>query len=267
MKSLKFGLFTLLLVLGSTTFSLAQQRPLQFVSPSIPTLVAPSNQPARLQEIVKEALDKADIAARFNIERRAFVGSGLISGKFDGHFSIPAFDEPSSRFIYSEPVLPLALYLVSKNIGASEIKLIDELDDKRVGILNRHAFNPLIRSYAEVKWSRNPTLTDLFKQLGDERADYALLDKLTLDELNLLLLAEGQELLDVSPTPLITTHYLVSFSKDIPNVEQHVESFNQAIAKMTSTGRVDALLSPVDYAKPRASLLNASSFERILRRW
>ena len=240
---------------------------LKFVSTPIPTLVSNSTDEARLQSIIARAFSHSDIEAEFTIARRAFVGSGLISGKYDGHFAMAGFDEQSDKFLYSAPIIQLNLFLVSKDTKATTISSFADLEDARVGILNRHAFNPLIRSYSGVKWSRNPTLADLFKQLGDKRTDFGLLDKLTIDELNLLLSAQHQELLTLSPVPLVRSSYVLSINRTTPNAAQLLEQFNKAITEMRASGEIDRILDTVDGHSNRPSLLNPSQYQRTLNRW
>ncbi|MEL7387999.1 MAG: hypothetical protein AAGJ33_09885, partial [Pseudomonadota bacterium] len=134
------------------------------------TYVSNDGEPARLNAIVSEAFDSTELDIRLHVMRDAFLGSALLTGKIDGEFAYVNLGEDNSQFILSDIYLPLYLYAVSKRDNVNHITLFPHLKDNRVAIENRFANTPELRMLKEVKWSRNPSTFDAFRQLADERA-------------------------------------------------------------------------------------------------
>lgn len=265
--------------------TLSAEPTLQFVATPAPTLVSEPSQPARINSLVTNLFAQMQIHLLLHVERRAFADSGLLSGKYQGNYAFIDLNEKDTSFLYSDSYLPLQLYLVSKNKDVSHFTVLSELDDVRVGILNIHATNPIIRSHSEVKWSRSPAVADLFKLLGDRRAEFALVDGLTLIEINQLLLDNNKEPLFYTTQPMLTAGYRIALSKNVPNAQSIILKLNSVIEKFEEKQIYQEFLSlslenvtsndveqRTDIMKfspknNRNSLLNSAVFSRILKRW
>lgn len=206
------------------------------------TYVDAEGEPARLNAIVEEAFSRMGEDIQLEVMRQAFLGSGLLSGSLDGEFAFINLGDQKSSFVYSKPYLPVLLYVSSKSEDVKQIRLIPHLDDSRVAIENRFANTPKFRLMKDIKWSRNPTSFDAFRQLADDRAPYLMTSLLLVDEFNRLLREDGEEVLHYSAAPLVKTSFHVTLSTKTENAEQLLGAFNDTIQTMQSDGSFNRLL-------------------------
>lgn len=206
------------------------------------TYIDDEGEPARLNAIMQEAFSRMDTELELTVMRRAFLGSGLLSGKLDGEYAFQDLDNQHDKFVYSAPYLPLYLYATSKAQRVTDIRLIPHLADSRVAVENRFGNTDRFRLLKDIKWSRNPSTYDAFRQLADERAPYLISTRLLIDEFNRLLRDDNEELLHFSAAPLIRSNLRVSLRQDLPGAEAVIESFNEVIAGMQQDGTYNQLL-------------------------
>ena len=209
---------------------------------SFATYVDAEGEPARLNAIVEEAFSRMGEDLQLEVMRQAFLGSGLLSGDLDGEFAFIDLGSKKSSFLYSESYLPLLLYVSSKSEDVKQIRLIPHLDRNRVAIENRFANTPKFRLIKDIKWSRNPSSFDAFRQLADDRAPYLMTSYLLVDEFNRLLRADGEEMLHYSAAPLVKTSFHISLSTKIDNAAQLLADFNDTIKAMQTDGTYNRLL-------------------------
>ena len=174
--------------------------------------------------------------------RDAFLGSAVRSGKVDGEFAYIDLGERKDAVTLSAPYLPIYLYATGKKYDVEEIKLIPHLKDSRVAIENRFANTPKFRMLKEIKWSRNPSTYDAFKQLADDRAPYLITTRLLIEEFNLLLDKDGEELLHVSSAALMNAGFSLALGNDTPNAKATIKAFEQTIQVMQQDGSYNKIL-------------------------
>ena len=237
MRCLSF-VAVLLLVLGSAP-SLAQTR---LGASQLPTYVDDEGEPARLNNLVREAFQRMGEPLTLEMKRPAFLGSAILSGNLDGDYAFIDLNNQKNNMRYSEPYLPLYLYAVSKNDSVKEVALIPHLQDRRVAIDNRFANTDTIRLIKDVKWGRNPSTYDAFKQLADNRAYYLMTSRLLIDEFNRLLRNENEEMVYLSARPLVTAGFRLALRQNVENVDRRLQQFNQAIKTMQQDGSYNRLL-------------------------
>ncbi|QJR81500.1 hypothetical protein CA267_012270 [Alteromonas pelagimontana] len=215
---------------------------LTFGAAPFPTYIDDEGEPARLNAIVMEAFKRADIDVTLQVLRPAFLGSGLRSGRLDGEYGFIGLDDKKDDRLYSTGYLPVNLYVAGKRRHVLDIQLLPHLQNERVAIENRFANSSALRLIKDVKWARNPSTFDAFRQLADDRAPYLMTTGLLIDEFNRLLRADDEELLFLSPTPLFKSHFYLSLSKTTAEADAKVNAFNTAIAGMQKDGSFNKLL-------------------------
>ncbi|WP_232365072.1 substrate-binding periplasmic protein [Salinimonas marina] len=208
----------------------------------LPTYVDDEGEPARLNNLVLEAFKRMGEPLTLEMMRPAFLGSAILSGKLDGDYASIDLNTQKSNMRYSKPYLPLYLYAVSKNDSVKEVALIPHLQDRRVAIDNRFANTDTIRLIKDVKWGRNPSTYDAFKQLADNRAYYLVTSRLLIDEFNRLLRNENEEMVYLSARPLVTAGFRLALREDVDNVDSRLQQFNQTIEIMQQDGSYNRLL-------------------------
>lgn len=207
------------------------------------TYVTNDGEPARLNAIVSEAFNSTELDIQLRVMRDAFLGSALLTGKIDGEFAYVNLGEDNSQFILSDIYLPLNLYAISKRDNVNHITLFSHLKDNRVAIENRFANTPELRLLKEIKWSRNPSTFDTFRQFADERAPYLITSQLLAQEFNKLLADTKGTRIYLSQKPLLVTGFRLAINKNVGKANAIIEAFNTAINTMQNDGRFNKLLA------------------------
>ncbi|GGW82633.1 substrate-binding periplasmic protein [Alteromonas halophila] len=222
--------------------SSVQAESLTLAASPFTTYVDDEGEPARLSQIIREAFSRMDQDLQLNVMRQAFLGSSLLSGRADGEFAYLDLGDRKSNFVYSKPYLPAYLYAASKAQSVQRVKLIPHLHDYRVAIENRFANTPRFRLIKDIKWSRNPSSFDVFRQIADDRAPYLITTRLLIDEFNRLLSRDGEELLLLSAAPLVSTGLHLSLNKKHADAQTVITRFDETIATMQRDGSFNRLL-------------------------
>ncbi|NVK55570.1 MAG: ABC transporter substrate-binding protein [Alteromonadaceae bacterium] len=219
--------------------------PLKLVANPLPTMVAeePGDVSARLKYLVAEAFSALNVEVVLEVDRPAFSGSGLLTGRYDGEFAHFNLQDRRDNLLFSKTYLPSRLYLASREHTLDDVSQFSHILNNRVATTNMIANSTELRRVKAVSWVRNPSVFDMFKQLSEQRAAYVLEDGLILDEFNRLLTNSGEQPLFVSPAPLITTGYTLSIRKDYPNASQILTDFDAYISAIQNNGRFNKLMA------------------------
>ncbi|BFT31611.1 hypothetical protein D210916BOD24_27870 [Alteromonas sp. D210916BOD_24] len=232
--------FLISLIAGFVTFS--SQATTTLAASPFETYVSDDGEPARLNKIVTAAFNRANIDIELKVMRDAFLGSSVLTGKVDGEFAHVDLGENKSDFLLSDVYLPIYLYAVSKRYDVENIKLFPHLNNNRVAIENRFANTPTFRLLKEIKWSRNPSTFDAFRQLADDRAPYLITTQLLANEFNTLLAYDDEELLHFSAKPLVHSGFQLAIRNTVTNAAKTIHAFNSAVADMQHEGEFNVLL-------------------------
>ena len=217
--------------------------PTKLGAASFETYISDDGEPARINALLEKVFQKAELDIQLQVMRQAFLGSSVLTGKLDGEFAYINLGENSNDYVLSDIYLPVYLYAVSKEADVEAIKLFSHLKDNRVAIENRFANTPSFRLLKEIKWSRNPTTFDAFRQLADDRAPYLITTQLLAQELNILLANDSEETLHFSAKPLAKTGFQIAISKNVANAERIVAQFNQAVSTLQNSGEFNEPLA------------------------
>lgn len=225
-----------------SSLSVAHSADLKLGASPLATYVDDEGEPARLNAIVSEAFRRMKVDAELDVMRRAFLGSALSTGQLDGEYAFISLDTRSSNYHYSASYLPLNFYVISKRPKVSEIRLLPQLQDTRIAVENRFANTDEFRKISSVKWSRNPTTFDAFRQFADDRAPMLMTTGLLADEFNKLLIADNEELTYRSAAPLLQAGFHLSISVNTERAQTLIDAFDKAIDTMQSDGTYNRLL-------------------------
>lgn len=210
---------------------------------SFETYISDDGEPARINRLLENVFQKAGLDVELRVMRDAFLGSSVLTGKLDGEFAYVNLGEDSSHLLLSDVYLPAYLYAVSKDADVESVKLFPHLKDNRVAIENRFANTPMFRTLKEIKWSRNPSTFDAFRQLADDRAPFLLTTELLARELNILLANDNEETLHYSAKPLAQTGFQLAVRKDLDGAKTMIERFDDTVSTMQNDGAFNAPLS------------------------
>lgn len=207
------------------------------------TYISDDGEPARINALLEKVFAKAGLDIQLQVMRRAFLGSSVLTGKLDGEFAYVNLGEDSSNYILSDIYLPVYLYALSKEADIEDVKLFPHLKGNRVAIENRFANTPSFRLLKDIKWSRNPTTFDAFRQLADDRAPYLITTQLLARELNILLANDNEETLHFSAKPLAKTGFQIAISKNVASAQSIIAKFNQAVSTLQNNGELNQPLA------------------------
>ena len=226
-------------------FSVSQLHaaPTKLGAASFETYISDDGEPARINTLLEKVFQKAELDIQLQVMRQAFLGSSVLTDKLDGEFAYINLGEDSSNYVLSDIYLPIYLYAVSKEADVEAVKLFPHLKDNRVAIENRFANTPSFRLLKDIKWSRNPTTFDAFRQLADDRAPYLITTQLLARELNILLANDNEETLHFSAKPLAKTGFQIAISKNVANAERIIAQFNQTVSLMQDKGELNEPLA------------------------
>ena len=206
------------------------------------TYVNDDGEPARINDLVSIALAQSGTEANLKVMRQAFLGSAVRAGRVDGEYAFIDMGQQSEGVITSNVFLPLYLYAASKEADVEQIKIFQHLKSSRVAIENRFANTPNFRLIKDIKWSRNPTTFDAFRQLADDRAPYLITSELLIREFNTLLANDREETLHYSAKPLMKSGFQLAIRDDVPNAQKIITNFNTAVSAMQKNGMYNKLL-------------------------
>ncbi|MCZ8531140.1 substrate-binding periplasmic protein [Alteromonas sp. PRIM-21] len=207
------------------------------------TYISDDGEPARINALLEKVFEKAGLDIQLQVMRQAFLGSSVLTGKLDGEFAYVNLGEDSSNYFLSDIYLPVYLYAASKKANVEDIKLFPHLKGNRVAIENRFANTPSFRLLKDIKWSRNPTTFDAFRQLADDRAPYLVTTQLLTRELNILLANDNEETLHFSAKPLAKTGFQIAISKNVASAKSIIAKFNQAVSTLQNSGEFNLPLA------------------------
>ena len=221
---------------GSIT---ANAEPLNLVTTEWETFTSDGPHSARLNDFVEQAFSRAGYEVNISIERPAFAGSGLNSGKYDGRIDFIDLTPPQTQFAYSKQYFPVRLHLIGKQPDVESVRTFSQIRNARVAVESRYAATPSLRLVSEVKWSRNPTTFESIANLAGERSNYLLSDSLMFSEFNRLLYAENEEILHKSEDPMFVTGLQVSLNSRIEGNTTILDAFNTEAEAMLLDGSVN----------------------------
>lgn len=239
----RLSLLGISLALFLVSTSLLHAAPTTLGAATFETYISDDGEPARINALLEKVFKKAGLDIQLQVMRQAFLGSSVLTGKLDGEFAYVNLGEDISNYVLSDVYLPIHLYAVSKEANVEEVRLFPHLKGNRVAIENRFANTPSFRLLKDIKWSRNPTTFDAFRQLADDRAPYLITTQLLAQELNILLANDSEETLHFSAKPLAKTGFQIALSKNVARAESIIEKFNQAVSTLQNNGEFNLPLA------------------------
>lgn len=235
---------------------------LNLVGNIVPTLIDTDDKPARAIELVKLILK--DSAVDVTATTQAWSGSGLRSGKFVGFIDHYSLNNERANYIYSEPYLSIPLHVASKNNKNLDVTRLDKIYRQSVGVENRFANTDYLRSERSVRWARSPDFIGIVQQLVDRRTQFIIADKLMLNEVNKMVLAENQESLTISSSPIKNVDLKLAINSNYPMAREVINEFNTNLVIMKESGAYQEFVDSFDNV---SVLLDQALYEEILRKW
>lgn len=222
--------------------SLAQSDGLKLSSDVWPPFTNVEGEKAIAIDIVKTALERANISSSTIVNDFESVMEGIVTRKYDGS---PAFWKSKEReqvLYFSEPYLENQLILVGRKGSDVSLRYFSDLEHKRIGIVEDYAYGDSIVEVADLEIVYGQDDQENLVNLLSDKIDYMLVDALLIQYLLKYELNDVSMLLEFSKQPFIIRPLYLVLRKDVPDAEHIISLFNEEIKMMIAEGSYNDLL-------------------------
>ncbi|HEY0463998.1 MAG TPA: transporter substrate-binding domain-containing protein, partial [Polyangiaceae bacterium] len=176
-----------------------------------------------------------------------FVPDGQLSpklehGDYDGSAALWRSEDREKYLLYSKPYLENRLVLVARKGTDVSAGSLAALKGKRVALVDGYAYGEAVDSAAETRFVRGSSASENLQALLAGKVDYVLLDDLVIEYLFEQHSKEATMRLEVGKQPLVTRTLHFAVRKALPDAQQIVDRFNDAIASMVGDGTYNKAL-------------------------
>jgi ABC-type amino acid transport substrate-binding protein len=194
------------------------------------------------QDIVREALKRNEIGVKTSILSFSGVMEGIKSGIYDGSAALWYTKKREEHLIFSKPYLQNQLVLVGRkgtDVGAYNFSV---LAGKKVAIVGSYAYGAAVDTALNVRFVDGASDQDNLNKLLRGEVDYMLVDALLIEYLLKYQQEKVRKFLEIASRPLIIQQLYFALRKNIPQAEEIVNGFNDAIKQMVADGTYNEIL-------------------------
>ena len=230
-------LFLLLLI---SLNAVAQTTELKLGSDVWPPFTNVEGEKSFATDLVKEALRRININLTSEILSTNDVITAIDNDDIDGISALWKNDDREKKYIFSEPYLNNQLILVGRKGSLVKNVTAEDLDGKRVGIVENYAYGAPENSNAIVVEGKSDQKN--LEQLLSEKLDYILVDDLLIQYMLKYQINDVSRHLEIGNIPIRvkTLHFVLR--KDVKDCEEIMSRFNKEITKMIADGSYNAIL-------------------------
>lgn len=221
---------------------MAQTESLKLSSDVWPPFTNVEEEKAIAMDIVKEALNSININVNFEIVNFGLVMDKIVSGESDGCAALWWDKSREEYLVFSDPYLQNQLVLVGRKGSDVEVSSFTELENIRIGLVENYAYGDSLLNEKRIQIVYGNSDQQNLERLLSNQIDYFLVDALIIQYLLKYQLNDVSEFLEIGAYPLITKHLHLAIRKDIPDADQIITMFNDAITKMMADGSYNEIL-------------------------
>ncbi|HET7539248.1 MAG TPA: transporter substrate-binding domain-containing protein [Polyangiaceae bacterium] len=215
---------------------------LRLVSTKWVPFTAPEGEPRVALSLTEVALQRAGYEST-----TAFVPDGQLTpkleqGEFDGSAALWRSDDREQFLLYSKPYLENRLVLVARKGGDVSARSLKDLKGKTVALVDGYAYGQAVDSATETHFVRGASSRDNLQALLSGKVDYVLLDDLVVAYLFEQQAKDAKARLEAGSVPLVTRTLHLAVRKALPEAQQIIDRFNDAIASMVGDGSYNKAL-------------------------
>jgi len=176
-----------------------------------------------------------------------FVPDGQLSAKLeqgecDGSAALWRSKDREQYLLYSKPYLENRLVLLARKGSDVSAHSFSELKGKSVALVEGYAYGEAVDAAGQTRFVRGASERENFQALLAGKVDYLLLDDLVVSYLFEQHEKEASARLEVGKVPLVTRTLHFAVRKQLPDAEQIIHRFNDAIAGMVGDGTYNQAL-------------------------
>lgn len=193
-------------------------------------------------DIVIEALNSIGITTNYNIVDFGMVMEGIASRKFDGSGALWLDKTREKTMVFSDAYLQNQLVLVGKKGSDVGFSSFSEVDNIRLGVVENYAYGDALLSGEENQIVYGKSDQQNLERLLSDQIDYFLVDALLIQYLLKYQLNDVREFLEIGENPMIVKSLHLAIRNDIPDADQLITKFNEAIKTMIADGSYNEIL-------------------------
>ncbi len=212
--------------------SMAQIVELELASDSWPPFTHVDESSAVASQLVREALNRNEVAVSTKIIPFNHVISGLKKGDYDGSAALWKNDERSEFLRFSDPYLQNQLVLATKSGGDVSMQHLNELPaGTKLGIVGSYSYGHDVSDLDQIELVSGVSDQENLSALLKGRVDYILIDDLLVHYLMQFQPGDLANHLEVGTTPLLTQSLYFAVRSNLDGGDKVMEDFNKAIKK------------------------------------
>lgn len=166
----------------------------------------------------------------------------LQHGEYDGSAALWKSEERERFLLYSKAYLENRLVLLARKGTDVSAKSLEQLKGKTVALVDGYAYGDAVDSATETRFVRGASTHDNLQALLAGKVDYVLLEDLVVAYLFEQQAKQATARLDAGKEPLVTRTLHFAVRKALPDAQQIIDRFNDAIAGMVGDGSYNRAL-------------------------
>jgi len=219
----------------------SQKTELKLASDIWPPFTNVESEKAFALDLVREALARNDIKVTYEIIEFDDVISQIDEGSFDGSAALWLNDDRAAKYLFSEPYLQNQLILVGKKGSNVSAASFEEIEGKRIGVVEDYAYGLEINS-DKVELIRGENDQQNLQRLLSGEIDYMLVDDLLIQYLLKYQVNDVHEFLEIADYPILEKPLYFALRKDVKNASEIIAAFNTEIKEMIAEGTYNRIL-------------------------
>jgi polar amino acid transport system substrate-binding protein len=238
-----FAALSVLLVLVSAALRAAPPTTLKLVSDVWPPFTDVEGKPREAIELVKAALARGGVQARFSIVTWSAAVEAIESGKADGSAAMWKTPEREKYLVFSKPYLENRLVLVGRKGEPVGFTKVSELGGKRLALTKGYAYGESVTRAPGVQLVVKNSDADCLRAVLSKQADYVLLDQLLVRHLFDFHASKAGGLIEAGDVPLVRYPLYFALRKDHPQATQIIADFDKNVERMKADGTYNIVLN------------------------
>lgn len=237
MKNIAVVVFILM-----ATNVMAQTESLKLSSDVWPPFTDVASEKSIALDIVEEALEGLNITTNFEILDFGSVMDGIKSGAADGSAALWKDELREEIMLFSDAYLQNQLILVGRKGSNVAVSSIAEIENKRIGVVENYAYGEELKAGDNNEIITGASDQQNLERLISKEIDYFLVDALLIQYMLKYQLNDVREFLEIGEIPMIVKTLHLAIRKDIPDADQILVKFNEAIVTMMADGSYNEIL-------------------------
>jgi hypothetical protein len=143
--------------------------------------------------------------------------------------------ERKKEFIFSNPYFENRLMLVGRKGSGARSTTLQQLDGKRVAVVEGYAYGPELEKSGAVLVAGVSEQKNMVKVLNGE-VDFALIEEMLLTYARRVQQEQFETLLEIGSTPLITKPLHMAVKRDVRGAKRFIRRLNRELKSMLKDG-------------------------------